>query len=615
MPTPATEHRPPTSGPKQEQSYLKVSDAEFRSETIYFIVVDRFENGNLNNLGRNQELNDLERKNWNKYWGGDLQGVIDKLDYLKEMGVSAIWCTPLFEQVENLFGTSAPMHGYWTQDFKRINERWVNDPSEVSLFTRHTVFDELIEQLHQRGMKFILDIVCNHSSPETKEGKGKLYDNGVLVADFNDDKEHWYHHYGEVTNWQDQWQVQNCELCGLATFNENNIKYRRYITEAIQCWLDKGVDALRVDTVKHMPLWFWQEVTSNWQFHKPDIFIFGEWIFSHPSDPLSVEFANKSGMTLLDFGLCTAIRSALGENNEAGFGLIQDIFNQSDKYRAANEMVTFYENHDMSRFQSLGAPGEILRLATVLIMTCRGIPCIYYGAEQYLHDDTNGGNDPYNRPMMEKWEPTEMTRVIAILAAERKKNPAIQWGAQRERYISRDAYAFTRTYRDSRCFTLLNKGGPVTIPRIETELKEGVHRCLLTGREFRVVNGGLDNVSLGAQDAVVLSYVGEIVTGKAVIHLQLNGIHTEPGERVAMIGNCPELGDWDLEKAVPLDYVNGSTWFGEIPFNESAGKTIAYKFVLLHPDDNRAPYRENRTTRRRPILSQGIAKWRDVWEQ
>src|SRR4051812_38863611 len=141
---------------------LHPAHTEFRGETIYFIVLDRFHSGVSGNLGKKGELNDPTRQNWKKYWGGDLQGVLDKIDYLKDLGVTAIWLTPLFEQVEALSGDAAPVHGYWTQDFKRINARWVNDPEEVQLFTKSdTVFDKLVKALHDRGMKLVLDIVCN----------------------------------------------------------------------------------------------------------------------------------------------------------------------------------------------------------------------------------------------------------------------------------------------------------------------------------------------------------------------------------------------------------------------------------------------------------------------
>ena len=387
-----------------EFEFLFTRAIEFRQETIYFIVVDRFNDGDTsNNSGSKPELYDPTREKWGKYWGGDLQGIIDKLDYLKGLGVTAIWISPLFEQVEDLMFESAAMHGYWTKDFKRINPRFVAKNDSISLF-KCTVFDKLIAEMHNRGMKLILDIVCNHSTPDVNGHKGELYDDGVLIADFYNDVNNWYHHNGEVTDWEDQWQLENCEMAGLADFNEDNPEFRNYIKTAIKQWLDRGVDALRVDTVKHMALWFWQEFNADLQTHKPSVFVFGEWGFSKPWDRRSVNFANKSGMSILDFGLCEAIRAALASGSAGGFHLIQDIFNLDYLYDTATELITFIDNHDMPRFQSLNQDPDILRMAVNLIMTSRGIPCIYYGTEQYLHNDTNGGNDPYNRPMMEKWD-------------------------------------------------------------------------------------------------------------------------------------------------------------------------------------------------------------------
>lgn len=91
--------------PEQELDldFLFTRDIEFRQETIYFIVVDRFYDGDPNNSeGPNPELYDQNQEEWGKYWGDDLQGIIEKLDYLKNLGVTAVWLTPLFEQVENL---------------------------------------------------------------------------------------------------------------------------------------------------------------------------------------------------------------------------------------------------------------------------------------------------------------------------------------------------------------------------------------------------------------------------------------------------------------------------------------------------------------------------------
>ncbi|MGY2974579.1 alpha-amylase family glycosyl hydrolase [Thermostichus sp. MS-CIW-37] len=594
--------------------FLYTRDIEFRQETIYFLVVDRFFDGDPeNNEGPNPELYDPQRQDWGKYWGGDLQGVIDKLDYLQQMGITAIWLTPLFEQVERLFIESAAMHGYWTKDFKRINPRYIAKGEDPSLNNpAPTTFDRLIAEIHKRKMKLVLDIVCNHSSPDTGGVKGQLFDDGKLIADFNNDVNHWYHHYGEVTNWEDEWQVQNCELAGLATFNENNPDYRNYIKSAIKQWLDRGVDALRVDTVKHMPIWFWQEFNADIQTHKPDVFVFGEWIYSGPDVEASVQFANHSGMTILDFGLCMAIRAALGQGAAEGFRLVDDVIAKDYRYNGATELITFIDNHDMCRFQTLNPDPEMLAVAIAIIMTSRGIPCIYYGTEQYLHNDTDGGNDPYNRPMMESWDPNSpLYRQIRLLSGLRRLNPAVSLGSQWRKYLTEEVWCYTRRYRDSRCFVALNRGEATHLEQVDTEFPDGEHTCILTRQKFTVKEGKIHGLDLPTRGVIVLSHVGERVKGQVIVRAQLNGVNTQPGEWIVVIGDCPELGYWDIARGYPLEYINANTWFGEIPFNESAGKAIAYKYVLLR--EGRSPIRENLVARRWLLAAEGTVKWRDRW--
>ncbi|MCW1925153.1 alpha-amylase family glycosyl hydrolase [Luteolibacter arcticus] len=596
---------------------LAGSDVEFRAETIYFLVLDRFAEGNPGKDREDDEMFDASRQDWHKYWGGDLQGLMDRLDYLHSFGISSVWTTPLFDQVEAMaLGDvpRAPIHGYWTRDFKRINPRWMNHPNEKRLFTRDdTTFDKLLKNLHARDMKFVLDIVCNHSSPATERGKGKLYDDGKLIADFDNDQAHWYHHYGEVTDWSDDWQVQNCELAGLATFNENNILYRNHIKEAIKLWIGKGIDAIRIDTVKHMPLWFWQEFTSDISVANPNVFRFGEWIYNSPDNATSVEFANKAGMSLLDFGFCQAVRECFTGAGD-GFTCVQRIFDLDGHYAGATELVTFFENHDMPRLQSLGVSDRLLELALVLLLTTRGIPCLYYGCEQYLHDDTDGGDDPYNRPMMNAWEPTEATRIIGILAGERRNNQAVQLGNNWPKWVDADSYVFTRCYRDSRCLVMLNKGPARQLDLEGLELPDGDHTCLLSGETLHLQDGRA-TVELPEQSARVFAIRGNPVEAKAVIRLQINGAPTKPGDRLAVIGDCEELGQWDLRGAYHLDCINSNTWFGEIPFEASAGSAIGYKYVIFPGGEIETPQRENRVVRRRLVTPEGAAKWRDRWEE
>jgi cyclomaltodextrin glucanotransferase len=597
---------------QHELDFLFTREIEFRQETIYFIIVDRFFQGGAPNPGPNPELFDPTRTAWGKYWGGDLQGVIEKLDYLKNLGVTALWISPLFEQVEDLMlGQYAAMHGYWTKDFKRINPRFLPQDAPNSLNTC-SVVTSLVKAMHDRGMKLILDIVCNHSSPDVNGQKGRLYDDGVLIADYYNDSQNWYYHNPEITDWEDEHQLFYYEMAGLATFNESNIAYRNYIKSAIKQWLDLGVDALRVDTVKHMPLWFWQEFTSDLRTHKPSTFIFGEWGFGKPWEANCVRFTNHSGMSILDFALCEAVRAAIAQHAPGGFHLVQAVLAYDRAYDTATELVTFIDNHDMPRFQSLNGDPAALHLAMVLIMTSRGIPCIYYGTEQYLHNDTNGGNDPYNRPMMERWETdSPLYRMLPQLGKLRRLNPAVSLGSQVEKYITEDVYCYLRRYRDFRCFVALNKGGATTIQVANIDLEDDTYFCPLTRREFEVRNGQLSDLFLNSQEAIVLSYFGNRVEGQTLVRAQLNGYTTQPGEEVVVVGDCPELGNWDIAQAYALEYINDNTWFGEISFNQSAGKAVCYKYAIRRSGG--PPTYENLVSRRWILSDRGTVKWRDTW--
>ncbi|MBL1210586.1 alpha-amylase family glycosyl hydrolase [Geminocystis sp. GBBB08] len=608
-----TSHQTETKDSNWE--FLFTRAIEFRQETIYFIIVDRFLDGDdSNNQVVNPNLYDSYRHYWGNNLGEDIKGIMEKEDNLKGLGITAIWISPLFEQVESLQFDNAPMHGYWTKDFKRINPRFLPEGEENSLF-KCTALNRLVNQAHHLGIKIILDIVCNHSSPDVSGEKGKLYDDGVLIADYYHDTNNWYYHNPEITDWENEYQLLYYEMAGLATFNESNINYRNYIKSAIKQWLDIGIDALRIDTVKHMPLWFWQEFMGDLKTHRPDLFAFGEWGFSNPKDGKSPQFANDSGMSILDFGLSGAIRECLAKNASGGFQLVQDVFNLDYLYNTATELITFFDNHDMPRFGSLNPDGNALRLAVMLIMTCRGIPCIYYGTEQYLHNDTNGGEDPYNRPMMEKWDTdTPIYQDLAKLSKLRRINPAISLGSQVEKYINEDIYCFLRRYRDFRCLVCFNKSYySQTIQLQNTELPDGEYYCMLTQTKIEVINGNVSNLTLPPQSVLIFNYIGEKVKGKTIMRVQINGIKTQLGESIIVIGDCPELGNWDINKGYTLEYINPNTWFGEIPFNETAGKAIAYKYALVK--NNQEVIREEISVRRWILAHDGIAKWVDIWQR
>ena len=591
------------SEPDFKPSSLFISEAEFRQEFIYFIIVDRFYDGTADqeeregvwDRGERAGLLDKTWMDWGKYWGGNLQGIIDKVDYLKSLGVTAVWLSPLFEQVDDMQFNRAPMHGYWTRDFKRINPRFLRREDSSSLKKSQTLRD-LVDALHGAGIKLILDVVCNHSSPDINGSKGVVFDDGKPFADFNDDHNNFYYHYPEITDWEDEFQLIHYEMCGLATFNESNINFRNYIKTAIKEWIDIGIDALRVDTLKHMPVWFWQEFCTDIKRHKPDVFLFGEYGFSKPWDERSVRYANDSGMSILDFGLCDGIRHAFSGAEPGGFHLIENVLAMDEVYRRANELVTFIDNHDMPRFLSVVHDERKLSLALVLLMTLRGIPCLFYGTEQALHNDMAGGQDPYNRPMMDSWDQqTELFQLMQKLVVVRRHNHALTMGCHQQRFVSEQLYAFSRHYRDFHALVIVNQSQTTNLTITQTGLPDGRYTCEISGEDVDVVDGGIHNLTMQGHSAKLLSLPGQRVAAPVVAVIQLNGFQTMPGQCLAITGSCPELGAWDQNTSYGMEYVNANTWIAEVPIQASVGLPIHYKFMVRQ--GGQAPVMENIVSR------------------
>lgn len=598
---------------------FSVTEREFREEIIYFLIVDRFFDASSDDeerlgiweRGSNSGLYDKTWTQWGKYWGGNLLGVIEKIPYLKSLGVTSVWLSPLFEQVDDMQFDRAPMHGYWTKDFKRINPRFLPRGEPNSLHSSSTL-RKLVDALHEAGIKFVLDIVCNHSSPDINGTKGVVFDDGTLLCDFYNDDERFYHHHPEITDWEDEYQLLNYEMLGLATFNEGNPVYRNYIKTAMRQWLDVGIDALRVDTLKHMPLWFWQEFCSDIKTHKPCTFLFGEYGFGKPWDSRSVAYANQSGMSILDFGLADSIRFAFSGQQPGGFQLVDSLLSYDHVYQRANELVTFIDNHDMPRFLSICPNPRSLEQALILLFSLRGVPCLFYGTEQYLVDNTDGGNDPYNRPMMQSWDSSSPAfLLIQTLTQVRRSNQALTFGSHQQLYVSDHVYAFIRSYRDYHAICVLNKG-----PHIQISLDLGARlapsqlTCALTGTSHTIDNDHLA-INLAPGEAHLFSVLGNRVTSDVVTTFQINGVPTSPGQRLVLIGDCDELGDWDPAFGYGMEYVNLNTWICEVGFNVSRGRTIQFKYAIV---DSLGSYiRENILPRQLLLPESGRQKVDSIW--
>ena len=460
--------------------------ADFKREVIYQIITDRFFDGSTanNNPSQSAGLYDSTKTNWRLYWGGDLAGIQQKMSYLAGLGVTAIWISPPVDNLNTNIpdgqgNPTASYHGYQGRDFKKIEEHF-GDTSNT-----WTDFDNLVTAAHQNGIKVVVDFAPNHSTQDNAGEYGSLYDNGTFLGNYTNDTNSYFHHNGNISDWNDRYQLQYYALFDLADLNQENSTIDGYLKGAAQLLQQHGVDAFRIDAVKHAN-WGWEYSFANSIYTYGDSFLFGEWYQGNSSDPLyhdSYKFANKSGISLLDFPLNTAIRDVFGSNSN--FSEIDGVISQeAGNFTWKEDLVTFIDNHDMTRFLTLNNNNNRLHEALAFTLTSRGIPCIYYGTEQYLHNDTNGGGDPYNRPMMPGFSTTTTAyQLIGQLSTLRRNNPAISYGSMGQRWINNDVYIYERKFFGSVALVAINKNetSSYSISGLNTALPAGSYSDYLNG--------------------------------------------------------------------------------------------------------------------------------------
>ncbi|PYS94079.1 MAG: alpha-amylase [Acidobacteria bacterium] len=477
-----------------------VRAADFKHEVIYQIITDRFFDGSTanNNPAQSSGLYDGTHTNWRAYWGGDLAGIQQKMSYLAGLGVTAIWISPPIDNLnanipDGQGNPTAAYHGYQGRDFKRIEEHFGNTSNTW------TDFDSLVTAAHANGIKVIVDFAPNHSTQDNAGEFGSLYDNGTFLGNYTNDTNGYYHHNPNISGggWDDRYQVEYYTLFDLADLNQENATVDGYLKAATQLLQQHGVDGFRIDAVKHVT-WGWEYSFANSIYTNGDSFLFGEWYQGNTSDPLyhdSYKFANKSGISLLDFPLNTAIRNVFGSNTN--FSDIDSVITaEGTNFTWKDDLVTFIDNHDMARFLTVNNNNNRLHEALAFILTARGIPCIYYGTEQYLHNDTNGGTDPYNRPMMPGFDTTTTAyKLMGKLSTLRHSNPAVSYGSMSQRWINSDVYIYERKFFGSVVLVAINKNDATAynITGLNTSLPVGTYSDYLTsllgGSSITVTSG------------------------------------------------------------------------------------------------------------------------------
>jgi len=476
-------------------------------DVIYLIVPDRFADGDTTNDDPVISRGMFDRKKSHYYHGGDLEGIIDHLPYLKSLGITAIWFTPVYDNTNQLNMQQAvngegitDYHGYGAVDYYGVEEH----------FGTMETLRKLVDEAHKIGIKVIQDQVANHVGP-----------GHPWVT--NEPKPTWFHGTPEH-HVNETWQIWSMTDSGAAPklrrdvidgwfanilpdMNQEDPDVARYEIQNALWWVGMaGLDGIRQDTLPYVPINFWKDWTAALHKQYPQLRAVGEVFDGDPAIPSF--FQGVAVDTVFDFPSYFNIRDIFakgGSLENAAKTLAKDRY-----YADANTLVTFLGLHDVARFMNEpGATAAKLKLAFAYLATMRGTPMIYYGDEIGMP----GGDDPDNRrdfPGGWKDDPRnafeapgrtpqeqEIFSYLQKLLALRARTPDLRHGKFLDLAVTEKTWAFAR----GGTLIVINNGDQPT--DVQVPFTDGVYEGQLgIGGPLRI-NAGKGAVHLPAYTAEI----------------------------------------------------------------------------------------------------------------
>ena len=415
---------------------------QWKSRSIYQVLTDRF-----------ARTSGSGSCNLSKYCGGSYKGIQSKLDYIKGMGFDAIWISPI---VEN---TAGSYHGYHLTNLYKLNTNFGTEDDLKNLITA----------CHKKDIWVMVDVVANHVGPVGTDFS--------KITPFN--KAEHYHDWCDITDWSNQWQVENCRLCGLPDLKQENT----WVTEKLLSWITDIVkkysfDGIRIDTIMEVPKSFWDKFRKS-----AGVFQIGE-AFDGRLDYVA-DYQNHLD-SVFNYPLYYTIKSSFC----GSFRNLEGYFmNSRSHFPHPEYMATFVENHDNPRFLNQCNDVGKFTNAAIFSLLWEGIPVFYYGGEQYF----KGGADPNNRePLWNNYNTKSTLYGLLKITNTLRKNVKIWNYKIVQRYADENFYAFTRG-NVLACFT-----NTKSLKRTITyhEFKNGDKLCnvLYNGDCVTVTNGKIDIV-------------------------------------------------------------------------------------------------------------------------
>lgn len=363
----------------------KKEDFDWDEARIYFMLTDRFNNGDSSNDDPNHS--NYDTSHLETYHGGDFQGVIERLDYLEDLGINTIWITPIVDNINwdlrhDKDGNQYGYHGYWAKDFTKLDEHLGDIKT----------FQELLEKAHDRGIKVMVDVVLNHTGYGLKENDPSI---GLGIPNFpsDADRERFAGMLRDGGN-----DAIRGELAGLPDFKTEEEEVRRQIIDWQTDWLEKArtdrgdtIDYFRVDTVKHVEHTTWKAFKNALTEIRPDFKIIGEYYGGHIDEHGG--FLNSGEMdSILDFDFKHTAADFINGKIDAAEAKLQA---RNDKLSNTAALGQFLSSHDEDGFliTSAGNDWGKMKIASALQITSKGQPVIYYGEEIGLSGKHAGDMD------------------------------------------------------------------------------------------------------------------------------------------------------------------------------------------------------------------------------
>lgn len=443
---------------KENARFRKSFDA---SDMMYLIMPDRFANGNPSNDSDKSVVEKADRKNPGGRHGGDIEGIIQHIDYLKELGVTALWSTPLCEDNDKTYS----YHTYGQSDVYRIDPRYGTNEEYV----------KLAEVLHQNGMKLVKDYVTNHWGAEHWMFKDMpTYD--------------WFHqfpgysqsNYRMTTQYDTNAAAIDKKQCmdgwfvpSMPDLNQSNPLVLNYLTQNAIWWIEYAdLDGFRVDTYSYND----KEGIAKWTKAITDEYpyfnIVGE-VWMHDQAQISywqkdspiakIQDYNSYLPSVMDFTLHDALGSVFNESNpnwNDGMIKVYDNFVNDFLYANTNNILTFAENHDTNRFNQIYKNDfKKYQLAMTLLATTRGIPQLYYGSEIGMAGDKGKGDADIRQDFPGGWKgdaqnafsksgrtavQNQYFDFTSKLFSWRKNNPVVAFGKMKHYLPDNNVYVYFR---------------------------------------------------------------------------------------------------------------------------------------------------------------------------